>query len=46
LHHIDVAVLQASFCGLKKSAAAGVDEMTWAKYAETLEANLVDLGGW
>jgi hypothetical protein len=27
-------------------AAPGVDEMTWAKYAETLEANLVDLGGW
>jgi RNA-directed DNA polymerase len=46
LHHIDVAVLRASFFGLKKSAAPGVDEMTWAKYAETLEANLVDLGGW
>jgi hypothetical protein len=46
LHHIDVAVLRASFFGLKKSAAPGVDEMTWAKYAETLEANLADLGGW
>src|SRR5262245_3651651 len=40
LHHIDVAVLRASFFGLKKSAAPGVDEMTWAKYAETLEADL------
>jgi hypothetical protein len=46
LHHIDVAVLRASFFGLKKSAALGVDQMTLAKFAETLEANLVDLGGW
>ncbi len=46
LHHIDVVVLRASFFGLKMSAAPGVDDMTWAKYAETLEANLVDLGGW
>ena len=43
LHHINVAVLRASFFGLKKSAAPGVDEMTWTEYAETLEANLVDL---
>lgn len=43
LHHIDVDVLRASFFGLKKSAAPGVDEMTWAEYAETLEANLADL---
>jgi hypothetical protein len=45
-HYIDLAVRRASFFGLKKSAAPGVDEMTWAKCAETLEANLVDLGGW
>ena len=43
LHHIDVDVLRGSFFGLKKSAAPGVDEMTWAEYAETLEANLIDL---
>ena len=35
LHHINVAVLRASFFGLKKSAAPGVDEMTWTEYAET-----------
>ena len=43
LHHINVDVLRAGFFGLKKSAAPGVDEMTWTEYAETLEANLVDL---
>jgi hypothetical protein len=43
LHHINIDVLRASFFGLKKSAAPGVDEMTWTDYAETLEANLVDL---
>ena len=43
LHHINIDVLRASFFGLKKSAAPGVDEMTWTEYAETLEANLVDL---
>jgi hypothetical protein len=31
---------------MKKSTAPGIDEMTWAKHAKTLEANLVDLGGW
>src|SRR5499426_3422051 len=43
LHHINVDVLRASFFGLKKSAAPGVDEMTWTEYVGTLEANLVDL---
>ena len=43
LHHINVDVLRASFFGLKKTAAPGVDEMTWTEYAESLEANLVDL---
>jgi hypothetical protein len=28
---------------LKKSAAPGVDEMTWTEYAEGLEENLSDL---
>jgi RNA-directed DNA polymerase len=36
LHHM-------SFFGLKKTAAPGVDEMTWIEYAEHLEANLLDL---
>src|SRR5271169_2962668 len=32
-----------SFFGLKKTAAPGVDEMTWTEYASRLEANLLDL---
>jgi RNA-directed DNA polymerase len=43
LHHINMDVLRASFFGLKKTAAPGVDEMTWIEYAEHLEENLVDL---
>src|SRR6202051_1178896 len=43
LQHLTVDVLRASFFGLKKSAAPGVDEMTWTEYAEHLEASLVDL---
>src|ERR1700751_6416914 len=30
LHHIDINTLRASFLGLKKSAAPGVDEMSWS----------------
>jgi RNA-directed DNA polymerase len=43
LHHINIDVLRASFFGLKKTAAPGVDEMTWTEYAKHLEANLWDL---
>src|SRR5580698_125582 len=43
LHHINIDVLRASFFGLKRTAAPGVDEMTWIEYAEHLEANLRDL---
>ena len=43
LHHLTIDVLRASFFGLKKSAAPGVDEMTWTEYAEGLEENLSDL---
>src|SRR5262245_48086660 len=43
LHHLTIDVLRASFLGLKKSAAPGVDEMTWTEYAEGLEENLSDL---
>ena len=43
LHHIDIDVLRASFFGLKKTAAPGVDEMTWTEYSEHLEVNLLDL---
>ena len=43
LHHLTIDVLRAGFFGLKKSAAPGVDEMTWTEYAEGLEENLLDL---
>ena len=43
LHYLTVDVLQASFFGLKKFAAPGVDEMTWTEYAKGLEENLADL---
>jgi RNA-directed DNA polymerase len=43
LHHIGVDALRASFSGLKKFAAPGVDDVTWTEYAENLEANLADL---
>ena len=36
LHHLTVDVLRASFFGLKKFAAPGVDEMTWTEYAKGL----------
>jgi RNA-directed DNA polymerase len=43
LHHINIDVLRASYFGLKKTAAPGIDEMTWADYVKDLEANLADL---
>ena len=43
LHHVNVDVLRAGFLSLKRSAAPGVDELTWDRYAEDLETNLVDL---
>jgi RNA-directed DNA polymerase len=43
MHHITIDVLRASFFGLKRSAAPGVDEMMWAAYAENVEAHLADL---
>jgi RNA-directed DNA polymerase len=43
LHHISIDVLRASFFDLKRSAAPGVDEMSWADYVENIEANLANL---
>ena len=45
LHHLNIDVLRASFFGLKKFAAPGIDEMTWTEYAEGLEENLLGLHG-
>jgi RNA-directed DNA polymerase len=45
LHHISIDVLRAAFFALKKRAAAGIDELTWADYGKELESRLCDLHG-
>jgi group II intron reverse transcriptase/maturase len=43
LHHVDVDLLKAAYYGLKRSAAPGVDGLTWQEYEQNLEANVVQL---
>ena len=43
LHHVNEECLTESFYNLKKTAAVGVDKMTWHEYEQDLEANIVDL---
>ena len=43
LHHVTPDALRWAFHALKRDAAAGVDGMTWAEYAEGLEERLLDL---
>jgi RNA-directed DNA polymerase len=43
LHHITVDVLEASFDSLKRTAAPGVDGVTWQQYEENLVGRLTDL---
>jgi RNA-directed DNA polymerase len=43
LHHIDVAALEQAFFDLRKSAAPGVDGMTWRDYEAGLGHRLEDL---
>lgn len=45
LHHIDVSTLRLAFFGLKKTAAVGIDGVTWQDYEQNVEANLDDLHG-
>lgn len=45
LHHVSVECLRDAFFNLKKTAAVGVDEVTWQDYERNLEDNLVDLHG-
>ncbi len=45
LHHVDIALLRRSYFALERTAAAGVDGVTWQDYGENLEANLTDLHG-
>jgi len=43
LHHVNEDCLTESFYNLKKTAAAGVDKVTWHEYEQNLEANIADL---
>jgi RNA-directed DNA polymerase len=43
LHHVDVDLLRTSFLALKRTAAPGVDGVTWQEYEQNLEVRLVDL---
>jgi len=43
LHHVKVDSLRQAYRSLKRDAAAGIDEVTWAEYGEGLEERLADL---
>lgn len=45
LHHVNVPLLRSSFYRLKRTAAVGVDGVTWHEYERDLESHLVDLHG-
>ena len=45
LHHVTPSLLRASYLALKRSAAPGVDGMTWHAYGQDLEERLADLYG-
>ena len=45
LHHVNEELLTSSFYQLKKTAAVGVDEMTWYEYEGDLENRIADLHG-
>jgi group II intron reverse transcriptase/maturase len=43
LHHITPGLMRDSFFALKKSAAPGVDGVTWMAYEDSLEARIAEL---
>jgi group II intron reverse transcriptase/maturase len=45
LHHITAELLRESFYSLKRSAAPGIDDVTWRQYADGLGNRLSDLHG-
>lgn len=45
LHHINVELLESSFYQLKKTAAVGVDGVSWSEYEQGLEERIADLHG-
>ena len=45
LHHINEPLLYEAFFDLKKTAAVGIDEVTWHDYEQELETHIPDLHG-
>ncbi|HWU38859.1 MAG TPA: hypothetical protein VN203_14515 [Candidatus Acidoferrum sp.] len=45
LHHVTPELLRASYFELKRSAAPGVDGVTWHAYGKDLEERMADLHG-
>jgi len=45
LHHVSEDCLIEAFFNLKKSAAVGVDGVTWHEYEQNMEVNIADLHG-
>ena len=43
LHHVNVECLREAFFNLKKTAAVGIDQVTWHEYERNVEANIEDL---
>ena len=43
LHHVNEDCLREAFFNLKKTAAVGVDGVTWHDYEQDLEVNMADL---
>jgi retron-type reverse transcriptase len=43
LHHVNEDCLTEAFFNLKKTAAVGIDGVTWHEYERNLEANMADL---
>jgi hypothetical protein len=45
LHHVTPELLEWAFSQLKKSAAPGIDGVTWDQYEAGLPGKLADLHG-
>ena len=45
LHHVNEDCLTEAFFNLKKTAAVGVDGVTWQEYERDVESNIADLHG-
>src|SRR5580704_5954426 len=45
LHHLTIDLLRESYYALKRSAAPGVDGVSWQQYEQDLESRLADLHG-